>query len=175
MANFVEVQSIQVAQFTTDTSLVTNAILLLANRSFNVIDYAIAVTAVAGDGGDGTESRIRIDEVTPAGVTVALGTIPTTLAAPVTLGLILRPLTTVIAAAPILANKALIANATVNRGNFLRIAASASGGADANLVRATGNLRLLPGNRYASATSTSAYFPNNSASGAQGSAAVQSI
>jgi precorrin isomerase len=174
MANAITVQPLSAAQFIIDSNSVAAPIKILANRSFGVIDFAIAVTAVSGAGDGGNESRLRIDEVDANNnVITALGTIPTTLAGLVTLNTFRRPSTTAIVAAPANASDALIANASVARGNYLRIIAASTGAADATLVRALGTLRILAGNRYAAGKGT--YYPNNATSGAQGSNAVQSI
>lgn len=177
MANLIEVQSSVTVQFTTDTNLVASPLFVLANRSYQIVDFAINVTTANADGNGGlNETRLRLDSVDAAGaVSVQLGTIPTTAATPATANTIRRPLTTQITAAPLAAADTLIADATVARGLRLRITASASGTGDATLVRAQGVLRVLPGNRYKDATATTAYYANNSASGAQGSSATVSI
>ena len=173
MANAITVQPLSAAQFIIDSNSVASPIKILANRSFGVIDFAIAVTAVSG-AGDGNESRLRIDEVDANNnVITALGTIPTTALVVVALNTIRRPSTTAIVAAPGNASDALIANASVARGNYLRIIAASTGTGDATSVRALGTLRILAGNRYAAGKGT--YYPNNATSGAQGSNAVQSI
>jgi hypothetical protein len=177
MPNTTSVRASLILQFTTDTNLVTSPLFVLANRSYQLVDFNIAVTAANADGQGGVnETRLRLDEVDAAGaVALALGTIPTTAATPATLNTWRRPTTTAITAAPAAAADTLIAAALVDRGLRLRITAAASGAGDATVVRAQGTICVFPGNRYKDATSASSYYANNSASGAVGSNATQSI
>lgn len=180
MANFVEVQSsVQVQFFAADAgvvqqNLVANPLSVLANRSYNLIDYAVLVTVGGGVLQAGVDqARINLDEYTAAGaLNATLGTVPADNANANTW---IRPTSSVITVAPAAANAALIGSATVARGNSLRLSASSSGASVATNVRALGTIRVLPGNRYSNVTSTSAYYANNAASGAQGSSATQSI
>jgi hypothetical protein len=180
MANFVEVQSsVSVQFFAADAgvvqqNLVANPLTVLANRSYNVADFAVCVLVGGGAGNPGVDqARINIDEYTTAGALVtALGTVPADNANANTW---IRPASATITVAPAAATAALIGSATVARGNNLRISASSSGASVASNVRALGTLRVLPGNRYSATTLTTAYYANNTASGAQGSSATQSI
>jgi hypothetical protein len=177
MPNSTSVRSSLQVQFTTDTNLVTSPLFVLANRSYQLVDFNIAVTAANADGqGGANETRLLLDEVDAAGlVALALGTIPTTAATPATLNTWRRPTTTAITTAPAAAADTLIAAAVVDRGLRLRITAAASGNGDAAVVRAQGTIRVFPGNRYKAATDRTSYYANNSASGAAGSNATQSI
>lgn len=177
MANSISVRSSLQVQFTTDTNLVTSPLFVLANRSYQLVDFNICVTVANADGNGGVnETRLRLDEVDAAGVVaLALGTVPTTAATPATANTWRRPTTSAIVAAPTAAADALIAAAIVDRGLRLRITASGSGGGDPTVVRAQGTIRILPGNRYSATTSSTSYYANNAASGAQGSNATQSI
>jgi hypothetical protein len=178
MANFIEVQSSIVVQFTADTNLVASPITLVCNRQYELVDYNINVTAGNGDNGvANTGTRITIDNYTAAGViATALGTVNSSLLATTTVGTWQRPATVTIAGLGVAVTNALIQGAVVPRGNVLRIGAAAStGGGDATVPRAQGTIRALPGNRYSAVTSPTAYYANNLASGAQGSSATQSI
>jgi len=173
MANYIEVQSSVIVQFTADSNFSVTPISLACNRSYNLVDFSVNVVTGGGAAGAGDQSRISLEEYTSAGVLVtALGTVPTDNA---NAGTWVRPTTSTIAAAPASANAALIGAATVARGNTLRLTASKSGNSDATLVRALGAIRVLPGNRYGAVTSTTSFYANNAASGAQGSSATQSI
>jgi len=179
MANFTEVQSsVSVQFFANDVgavqeNLVANPLTILANRSYNLVDYAVALVTGGGAGNPGVnEARIKFDEVTPAGGVVTLGTVPADNA---NAGTWIRPASTSITVAPATALAALVSAALVARGNNLRISASASGVSTATAVRALGTIRVLPGNRYGAASPLTNYYANNAASGAQGSSATQSI
>jgi hypothetical protein len=178
MANFIEVQSSNQVAFTTDTNLVASPILILCNRQYDVVDFSVNVVVSNSDNnnaGSTNTTRLTIDSVTAAGVVTPLGTVITSLTNPVAASTWRRPVTSTIAAAAATVTDALVASATVPRGNLFRISAAANGTGDATVVRAQGSVRILPGNRYSAANSSSAYYANNSASGAQGSSATQSI
>ena len=179
MANFVEVQSsVNVQFFANDVggvqqNLVANPLSVLANRSYNLVDYAVALVTGGGVLQAGVDqARINLDEVTSAGGVVTLGTVPADNA---NAGTWIRPISTTITVAPAASNAALLSAALVARGNSLRISATASGASVATAVRALGTIRVLPGNRYGAASPLTNYYANNAASGAQGSSATQSI
>ena len=168
MANFIEAQSALSVQFNADTNLVTTPITLVCNRQYELVDFAVNVTAGNGDNGlANTGTRITIDSYTAAGVfATALGTVNSSLLAATTVGTWQRPAVITIALPAAVITNALIGGATVIRGNVLRIGAAASnGGGDATAPRAQGTLRIFAGNRYSATTSSTAYYANNSASG----------
>jgi len=179
MANFIEVQSALSVQFTADTNLVASPITLVCNRQYELIDYTINVVAGNSDNNtaaSGNTTRLTIDNYTSAGVlATALGTVATSASAPASVGTYVRPSVSAIAAAAATVTNALIASAIVPRGNTLRIGAASNGTGVATTIQAQGYIRVLPGNRYSAVTSTTSYYANNAASGAQGSSATQSI
>lgn len=181
MANSLSVRSSILAQFAAiDTgagaqNLVANPVSVLANRSYNLVDFTVCVVTGSGDGLQApvNQTRILIDEYSAAGLLVTnLGTVATVAA---NNGTYRRPAATAIALAANAPTDALVPGAVVARGNLLRISASSNGNGVATDVRAFGTIRMFPGNRYGASTASTSYYANNSASGAQGSSATQSI
>lgn len=116
---------------------------VLCNREYDIVDYYFNISAPAAGGGD----QLLIESTaTVAGVGVSQGAVVATAAVS------LRP--TIITAGA--ANNWLAAAATVTRGSLLRVAATAVSAA----IRATGDITIMPGNRYAAGNGT--YYPNNS-------------
>jgi hypothetical protein len=183
MANSVSVRSSVFVQFVANDqgqnpqNLVANPVSVLANRSYNLCDFTVCVVTGSGDGAgvapNVNQARILIDEYSAAGAPLA--TLGTVAAVAANNGTYRRPAATATAAVGAAPTDALLANAVVARGNLLRLSAVSSGAGVATDVRAYGTVRVLPGNRYGAATASSAYFANNSASGAQGSNATVSI
>ena len=126
-----------------DATLATGTpVTVLCNREYDLVDYYFNITAGAAAGGD---QLVFESAATVGGAGVSQGAVVSTGVASI------RP-TTVTAGA---ANSWLAAAATVTRGSYLRISATAGSGA----IRGTGSLVILPGNRYAGGNGT--YFPNN--------------
>ena len=126
---------------------------IVANREFDVADYAVAITAGQAGG-----RFIAINTQDPAG------------SPPVAIGNIVAAATgwqrpTVFTTAA--ADAGLASGAAVVRGNKLNLTASVAG------IGANGSLSILPGNRYKAGAGT--YYANNTTTGAQGSSATQSI
>ena len=167
MANFIEAQSALSVQFNADTNLVTTPITLVCNRQYELVDFAVNVTAGNGDNGlANTGTRITIDSYTAAGVfATALGTVATSATAPASVGTWVRPAVSPIAVAAATVTNALIGSAIVIRGNTLRIGSAFNGAGNAATIQAQGTLRIFAGNRYSATTSSTAYYANNSASG----------
>ena len=116
---------------------------VLCNREYDIADYYFNISAGGVGGGD----QLLIESTaTVAGVGVSQGAVVATGAAST------RPGTITAGAA----NNWLAAAATVTRGNLLRVASTAGSAA----IRATGDITILPGNRYAAGNGT--YYPNNS-------------
>jgi fermentation-respiration switch protein FrsA (DUF1100 family) len=117
---------------------------VLCNREYDIADYYFNIITNAQVGND----QLLIESAaTVAGAGVSQGAVAATAVAS------LRP-TTITAGA---ANNWLAAGATVARGSFLRVTASAGDAA----VRAIGFISIMPGNRYAAGNGT--YYPNNGA------------
>jgi fermentation-respiration switch protein FrsA (DUF1100 family) len=117
---------------------------VLCNREYDLADYYFnVVTNVQG----GNAQLLIESAATVAGAGVSQGAVVGIALAS------LRP-TTITAGA---GNSWLAAGATVARGSFLRVTASAGDGA----LRAIGFISIMPGNRYAAGNGT--YYPNNGA------------
>jgi len=167
MANSISERSSIIIQFTIDTDTTAGvtggSVSLLANRQYAVVDYLLAVTA----GAPLTASITATDTATVPNV-VNVGVV--TAAAANTIN---RPDSSVTAVTPYLnlASNAFPSgfNNIVVRGGTLRVFVAAAGDF------CTGYIRALPGNRYSATTQNTAYYANNTSSGAQGSSATQSI
>jgi hypothetical protein len=129
-----------------DATLATGAAAtVLCNREYDVVDYYFNITVVAAGGND----QFLIDSAaTTTGAGVSQGAVVAT-AAPASL----RP-STVTAGGT---SNWLAAAATVTRGSYLRVLATAGSAA----ARGSGTITIMPGNRYAAGNGT--YYPNNSA------------
>lgn len=125
---------------------------MLANREFDVVDYAVAVTAGQAGG-----RFVTINTQDTTGANVVIGNIPAAATG------WQRPAVFTTNAADL----GLNAGASVVRGNKLALIGSVAG------IAANGTLSILPGNRYKAGNGT--YYANNSTTGAQGSSATQSI
>lgn len=138
MANTVSLRANLSVQFNLDTTPATTPITLLANRQFDVVDWAVLSTAADLD--------LQIQALD------ALG-------APTVIGRVVNGATTTWFRPTQSSNNAndgyLAANAVVVRGGSLRLTAE-----DADACQ--GTVTILPGNRYG-ATANSAYYANNSA------------
>jgi hypothetical protein len=165
MANSISLRTPQAVQFVIDTNpLGASGVSLIANRQFLVVD-ATVVNTTAGQI-DGTIQQVDTSAVP---VTTTISTLNTIAA-----NLIVRPSLTSVPGAGFMnldvgANATTGTNNTVVRGGTLKVTLTAAGDL------ASGYLTILPGNRYAASTSSSAYYANNAASGAQGSNPIQSI
>ena len=141
MANSVSLRANLSVQFNLDVTPATTPITLLANRQFDVVDWAVLSTAADLD------LQIQaLDAVTPVpGVTV-IGRVSNGVT-----NTWFRPTQSGFAAN----DGYLAANAVVIRGGSLRLTAE-----DADACQ--GTVTILPGNRYG-ATTNAAYYANNSA------------
>jgi len=167
MANSISVRAPQFVQFNIDTDIAGSggSVGLLANRQYYVSDITLINTTAGPISG-----TIQAIDTATAPVTVTFTTINAVVA-----GTIVRPTLTGAPAAGAI-NLAVAANATqsgfdniVVRGGTLKVNMTAAGDF------CTGYLAILPGNRYSATTSSTAYYANNAASGAQGSNATVSI
>ena len=127
-----------------DATLATGTpVTVLCNREYDIADYYFNISVGGAGGGD----QLLIESTaTVAGVGVSQGAVVATGAAST------RPGTITAGAA----NNWLAAAAAVTRGSLLRVASTAGSAA----IRATGDITILPGNRYAAGNGT--YYPNNS-------------
>jgi len=141
MANTISLRANLSVQFNLDTTPLATPLTLLANRQFDVVDWAVLSTAADLD------LQIQaLDTASPAGVTV-IGRVEN--GADATW---FRP-----SQSGVSANTGyLAANALVIRGGTLRLTAE-----DAD--KCQGTITILPGNRYG-ATVNTAYYANNAAS-----------
>ena len=165
MANSISVRTPLDIQFNIDTNPAGNTgVSLIANRQFVVADITVINTTV--DLISGTFQQV---DTSPVPVTTTFSTLNAIAA-----NAIARPALTTAPGAgnmnlSVLANATTGTDNTVVRGGTLKFTLTAA--ADF----AQGYLTVLPGNRYAAATSNASYYANNAASGAQGSNATQSI
>ena len=138
-----------------DSTVATGTPLTVAcNRQYRVVDYTFNVSAVSvvGDG------SLLIENVSPAGVATTIGTVIAQGAITANYN---RP--TVVTLTPGTTN-GLGAGAAVPRLSTLRVRGFATPGADnGSPIRATGNIVVLPGNRYVAGAADSNYYPNNPA------------
>jgi hypothetical protein len=144
------------------TSASGTPVSIICNRQYDVRDFCVAVTTAEGVAGD--NAQLIVESVPTTGAAVVIANVDC-----VTTGW-KRATTLAVGAAP--TSNALLTTTTVQvsvpRGNAFRVRALSALAGAGNLgatIRGNGTFVILPGNRYAAATSTSAYYANNTASG----------
>ena len=148
MANTISTRSAIFVQFNVDLNAAGGvALRLVCNRDYAVVDYNVLVVAA---GAGATNASITATDIALVPVTTTIGLV-TGIAA----GNYQRATQNNLPAA----NGFLAAASTVVRGGTLTVNAPDIG----DFV--SGYLTVLPGNRYSAATSPTAYYANNTASG----------
>ena len=134
------------------TSATGTPVTLLCNRQYNLVDFIFNTSAISAV----NDGALLIETVTPAGSATTVGTVDASADSGSTTN-ILRPTTVTLTQG---ATTGLAATAAVIRGNTLRSRGIATAGADnGSVIRATGSIVALPGNRYAAGNGT--YYPSN--------------
>jgi len=137
------------------TSATGTPVTVTANRQYTLVDYKFQTSAISAV----NDGALLIETVTAAGAPTTIGTVDASADSGSTTNL-LRP--TVVTLTQGVTN-GLAAAATVIRGNTLRVRAIATAGADnGSVIRATGFISIIPGNRFAAGAGT--YYPNNASS-----------
>ena len=130
---------------------------LVCNREYDIIDYAIAVTAAAGNEAN-EQIIVEISGGAQQANVTGLNSLGWKRPAVLTVGI---------------GDAGLLPAAAVARGSTLRVRALSTAGTLGATVRFNGTLTVCPGNRYKVGVGT--YYPNNTTTGAQGTSATQSI